>query len=88
MNFRGLIRKTLRSQQKPIRFIKNLMRDLERREWKRYHCGNYADIDECHCPVHNLEDEPNSIVKVWGWQIRRLAKRGKVWTKYPQRWWF
>lgn len=82
MNFRDLIRRALKFWQRVIYSIKNLANDLERREWRRYHCGNYTDIDELRCPAHGLEDEPNKIVKLWRWQIRRLAKKGKVWTKY------
>jgi len=87
VNLTYLVRKTLRIYRKPIRLIRNITISLERKEWKRYHCGNYTDLDECRCPAHGLECEPSKTIKMWGWQIRILTKRGRVWTKYPSRWW-
>ncbi len=87
MNFRGLSCKTLRFRQKLTRIIKKVKKEWEKEEWRRYECGNYTDIDEeNHCPHCGMDDEPNKLVRVRKWKLRRLAKEGKVWTKYPRYW--
>ena len=87
MNLTDLVRKTPRLCRKPAHLFRDMKISLERKEWKRYHCGNYTDLDECRCPAHGLEYEPSKIMKMWGWQIRILVKRGRVWTKHTQDWW-
>jgi len=62
-------------------------KEWEKEEWRRYKCGNYTDIDENHCTHCGIDDEPSKLVKVRKWKLRRLAKKGKVWTKHPVRWW-
>jgi hypothetical protein len=70
------------------RLIKRVIEEWkEKQEWRRYICGIYTDLDEeKHCPVCGFEKE-SEIVIVRKLMLRWLAKRGKVWTKHPVKWW-
>jgi len=87
MDLTSLVRKTLNFRRKSAHLAGSIKINLERKEWKRYSCGNYTDLDEFRCPAHGLECQPSKITKMWGWQIKILTKEGRVWTKYPLRWW-
>ena len=86
MNFKGLFWRALRLWQKLTQVIEKVKKEWEKEEWKQYKCGNYTDIDENHCPSCGMETEPSKIVKVRKWKLRRLVKKGKVWTKHVAGW--
>ncbi len=88
MSVRVPFKRVLSLWQRFLHIIKKIQKDWGKQEWKLYKCGNYTDIDEKHCPGCGLNDEPNKIVNIRRWRVKRLAKKGRVWTKHPTRWWF
>ena len=61
---------------------------MPKEPWKKCKCGIVVDPDEKHCPVCGPDKNPKlKLVELDGDEIKALAKKGKVWTKNPTRWW-
>jgi RNA polymerase subunit RPABC4/transcription elongation factor Spt4 len=61
---------------------------MAKEPWKKCKCGIVVDPDEEHCPLCGSGNAPElKLVELDEDEVKALAKKRKVWTKHPARWW-
>ena len=63
---------------------------MPKEKWKQCnYCGITTDVDEKDCPGRGLKDNPKhelQVVELEDEEVKKLYKKGKVWTKHPVYW--
>ena len=75
---------------KRIHLVKRLITEWrEKQKWRRYNCCKiHTDLDEVQrCPACG-NSGVSEIVLLRKSKLRRLVKKGKIWTKHPMQLYF